>query len=339
MMNDGNSISIQPASLASSGAKQPGKRKARWAKLVLALALLLSAFLVYRLVSNYDLGELVQSVRAVPIASLLAALGWAAASYLCLTFNDWLAVRYAGRPLPYRWTALTSFVALAFGHNIGFAALSSGAIRLRFYSRAGLGLADVAKVIVFCGLTIFLGMFIVGVTALLARPDLAERVTGLSPFETRSVGAALATIPLIYVALSAAIRKPVQVFRRTFEMPRLHLVLGQMLVGTINFVFVAACLDSTISAVSNVPYFEVLSAFVLANTATILTHSPGGLGVIETVVLEVLKRPELIGAVLLFRFVYFLVPLALGAILFALAELRWRFSSLEDVSARRLQST
>jgi uncharacterized membrane protein YbhN (UPF0104 family) len=337
-MNDGTSLSIQPARLAG-GTRRPGARKAWWGKAVIALALLLSAFLIYRLVTNYDLSELVQSVRSVPLSSLLAALGWAAASYLCLTFNDWLAVRYAGHPLPYRLTAMTSFVALAFGHNIGFAALSSGAIRLRFYARAGLRLAEVAKVIVFCGITIFLGLFIVGVTALLARPDLAERVIGLSPFETRGIAMALMLVPIVYIAASVALRKPIRIFRRTFEMPSPRLVLGQMLVGTINFVLVAGCLDATISAVSNVPYFEVLSAFVLANTATILTHSPGGLGVIETVVLEVLKQPELIGAVLLFRFVYFLVPLALGATLFAIVELRWRLGSAEQVSTPRFQST
>ena len=69
---------------------------------------------------------------------------------------------------------------------------------------------------------------------------------------------------------------------------------------------------------------------MLANTATILTHTPGGLGVIETVVLLVLKRPDLIGAVLLFRFVYFLLPLCLGAAVFAIAELRWRLSSRDS---------
>ena len=79
----------------------------------------------------------------------------------------------------------------------------------------------------------------------------------------------------------------------------------------------------------------MLSAFILANTATILTHTPGGLGVIETVVLLVLQRPDLIGAVLLFRFVYFLLPLCLGAVLFAVVELRWRFGGREAEAAAK----
>lgn len=301
------------------------KAKVWWARLIIGLALAISSFLLYRTLTQYDFAELVQSVRAVPVSSLLAAIGWAAASYACLTANDWLAVRFAGRPLPYRQTALTSFVALSFGHNIGFAALSSGAIRYRFYSKAGLGLPEVAKVIVFCGCTIFLGMFILGIAALVARPDLAEQMTGIAEGQVRAIGIALAVVPSGYVAASLLLRRPIRVFGRSFEMPSPRLVLGQIAVGTVNFVFVAACLAATVSAIADVHYFAVLSAFILANTATIVTHAPGGLGVIETVVLLVLQRPDLIGAVLLFRFVYFLLPLCLGAILFAVAELRWRF--------------
>ena len=323
-----------PANVSHAESHQT-KPRVWWARLVIVLALAISSFLLYRTLTQYDFAELVQSVRAVPASSLLAAIGWAAASYVCLTANDWLAVRFAGRRLPYRQTALTSFVALSFGHNIGFAALSSGAIRYRFYSKAGLGLADVAKVIVFCGCTIFLGMFILAVATLITRPDLAEQMTGVSRDAVRGIGIALAVVPCAYLAASILIRRPIHVLGRSFDMPSPRLVLGQIAVGTVNFLFVAACLDATVSAIADVHYFAVLSAFILANIATIVTHTPGGLGVIETVVLLVLQRPDLIGAVLLFRFVYFLLPLCLGAMLFATAELRWRFSGRDAERPQR----
>ena len=326
--NNAASALLRPVKV-SSAESQETTTSTWWARVVVALALAISSVLLYRTLTQYDLAELVQSVRAVPASNLLEAIGWAAASYGCLTMNDWLAVRFAGRPLPYRQTALTSFVALSFGHNIGFAALSSGAIRYRFYSKAGLGLPELAKVIVFCGSTIFLGMFILGVAALLARPDLAAQMTDISKSGIRVIGLAAAIVPCAYLGASILLRRPVHVFRRRLEMPSPGLALGQMAVGTVNFLFVAACLDATVSAISNIHYFDVLSAFILANTATILTHTPGGLGVIETVVLLVLQRPDLIGAVLLFRFVYFLLPLGLGAALFAAVELRWRFCGRE----------
>ena len=77
-------------------------------------------------------------MTAIPWTRLLAAGGFAAASYVCLTGFDALGVRYAGRPLAYGRVALASFTALSIGHNLGFAALSSGAVRYRFYRRWGL---------------------------------------------------------------------------------------------------------------------------------------------------------------------------------------------------------
>jgi hypothetical protein len=133
----------------------------------------------------------------------MAALGWAAASYFCLTFNDWIALRYVERPLSYRSAAITSFIALSFGHNVGFAALSSGAIRYHFYSRRGLDGSEVAKLIVFCGTTIFLGMFVLGAFALLIRPDFGQTMSDLSRGTFLAIGGGLLVAPLAFLLLAS----------------------------------------------------------------------------------------------------------------------------------------
>jgi uncharacterized membrane protein YbhN (UPF0104 family) len=51
---------------------------------------------------------------------------------------------------------------------------------------------------------------------------------------------------------------------------------------------------------------------------------PGGLGVIESVVMFLLPGANLIGALLVFRFVYFLVPLVVGGAVFAVTEIVFR---------------
>src|SRR5690606_31345638 len=130
--------------------------------LLVIAALFVAAVLLYRALSRYTLDEIVASAGAIPASRLVLAAGFAAASYLCLTFFDWLGLRYAGRPLAWRQAALASFVGLSIGHNVGLAALSSGAIRYRFYARWGLGAGDVAKVILFCGITVGLGLAVLG---------------------------------------------------------------------------------------------------------------------------------------------------------------------------------
>ena len=310
---------------SSRSLRKEHKGRRRWlSQALIGAAVLLSAVLLYRTLSGYDFDDLVESVRSVPSSSLLAALSWAAASYFCLTFNDWIALRYVDRPLSYRSAAMTSFIALSFGHNVGFAALSSGAIRYHFYSRRGLDGGEVAKLIVFCGTTIFLGMFVLGAFALLFRPDFGETMSGLSRGTFLAIGSGLLVAPLAFLLLAFRLHGPHQFIRWQLEIPRPPTAVAQIAIGTVNFLLVAACLHATVSASADVGYVEVLAAFIIANTVTIITHTPGGLGVIETVILLLLRRPELIGAVLIFRFVYYLVPLGLGSLLFAYVELHHR---------------
>jgi uncharacterized membrane protein YbhN (UPF0104 family) len=61
--------------------------------------------------------------------------------------------------------------------------------------------------------------------------------------------------------------------------------------------------------------------YVTANLTALISHVPGGLGVIETVVLYLLPGAKVIGALVAFRVIYFLIPLAIGAPLFGLCEL------------------
>jgi len=292
----------------------------RWGTYIFVAAVVLAGFLIYRTVSRYSVEELVASVAAIPSARLLMAGTFAAASYLCLSGFDYLALRYVGRPLPYPKAALASFTSLSLGHNIGIAFLSSGAVRYRFYSRWGLRAADVAKLILFCGITVGLGLMILGGAALLIRPDLAESVTGLSGWTISALGGVCLLLAVIYLILCALVRTPLKVHRWSVELPPLRLAIGQCVIGPLNFACVAGCLHQALAGITEVSYLAVASVYVIANTTALISHVPGGLGVIESVVMYLLPGADIIGALLVFRFVYFLVPLALGVSTFALSE-------------------
>jgi uncharacterized membrane protein YbhN (UPF0104 family) len=296
-----------------------------WMKIALGVAVLaLAAFLLYRTLSNYSMEEITASVKAIPTTRFALALLFAAGSYLCLTGFDWLALQYVGQRLPYGYVALASFCSLSLGHNIGFAALSSGAIRYRFYSRRGVGVGDIARIIVFCGITVGLGLLILGGAAMLLRSDLAAKITGLGTAAVIAMGIGCLAAAAAYVAVAAFVRKPLKIRNWTFEPPPLRLALGQCLVGTLNFVCVSACLYQALAALGDVSYLAVAAVYVMAIVASLITHVPGGLGVIETVVLHLLPGAQVIGALVAFRVIYFLIPLAIGATLFGITELALR---------------
>jgi uncharacterized membrane protein YbhN (UPF0104 family) len=312
---------------SGSDAPQPGRWRTlrrRLAPVFVTAVLGLAGFLIYRALTRYSLDQIIASVASIPTDHIARMGGFAAASYLCLTCFDLLATRYVGRTLPYWRVALTSFAALSIGHNIGFAALSSGAIRYRLYSQWGLSTQEVAKLILFCAITVGLGLMILGGVALLLRPDLAEEVTRLDRGTILALGVTCLLLAIAYLALAAFVRRPLRFRQSSLEMPSLKLALGQAIIGPVNFAFVAACLYEALAAAADVTYLGVATVYVIANVATLVSHVPGGLGVIESVVLFLLPGQQLIGALVMFRLAYFLAPLCIGSFLFALTELLLR---------------
>jgi glycosyltransferase 2 family protein len=310
---------------AATSDKAQRRRYLTWFKRGIAVAIIaLAGFLLYRTLSGYSREEIVQSIRAIPLSRLLAALAFAAGSYFCLTWFDWLAVRYAGKPLPYRKCALASFCSLSLGHNIGFAALSSGAVRYRFYSRWGLTAGEVAKVILFCGMTVGLGMLTLGGIALVLRADLAAKMLGVTQTLAMAAGALCLSLSALYLLAAAFLRREVKIKEWTLPMPPLKFAAAQIGIGSVNYVCVAACLHQTLSAAGDVPYLPVAAAYVIANTGALITHVPGGIGVVESVVMFLLPGAGVVGALVMFRVIYYLVPLCTGGPLFGLTELYYR---------------
>jgi uncharacterized membrane protein YbhN (UPF0104 family) len=292
---------------------------------IIALLLVgLAIFLLYRTLSRYQLEDILNSLTSIAASRIAMAGFFAVASYFCLTGFDWLALRYVGHKLPYPKVALASFCSLSLGHNIGFAALSSGAIRYRFYSRWDVSGGDVAKIILFCGVTVGLGLMILGGCSLILRPDLAAQITHLSEAAATGIGSACFALAALYLMLSLWLRKPLRIRKWSVEMPPVRLALAQLLIGPVNFAFVAACLHQTLSAVGEVSYLAVAAVYVIANVTSLISHVPGGLGVIETVVLYLLPGANVIVALIAFRVMYFFIPLCIGGPLFAVTELLLR---------------
>lgn len=293
----------------------------RLMKLLVLVAIVVAAFFVHRSLGRYSFEEIRHSALSIPGRQLATALLFVVLSYSCLSMFDALAVRYAGRPLALRRTALASFTALSIGHNVGMAALSSGAVRYRFYTRWGLTGEDVAKVILFCGVTVGLGLAALGGTMLLIDLAPTHDLLGLTKPEREVIGTALILVPLVYLLLCGFIRGTLRVRTWHFDLPPLPLAIGQVVVGTLNFICVATAIQQLLAAFNSVGFVPVATAYVTANFGALISHVPGGLGVLETVMLAVLPGAPAIGALIVFRVLYFFVPLAIGVPVFIVSEI------------------
>ena len=280
-------------------------------------AFALAAVLVYRALQQYSMNEILESLKAISLRHLALAAAFTAGSFICLTGFDALAVRYTRGDLPYRKIALASFTSVSIGHTLGLAALSSGAVRYRFYTGWGLSPGDVGRIIVFCGVTVGVGLATAGGIATLVQPALVAQVFNVTP----AVGVLLLSAVVIYLGLAAFVHRPIRIRQFELPVPRLRLALGQVAVGTSDFLLVSAVLHQMLSATAEIGYFPVAATYVTANAAAIASHVPGGLGVIEAVILSLVPGANVVGALVAFRALYFLLPFLIGSVVLGIAEI------------------
>jgi uncharacterized membrane protein YbhN (UPF0104 family) len=293
----------------------------RFLPLISFIAFCVALYLLYNVLSRYDPAQIAKSIFAIETSRLGLAMLFVAGSYLSITLADALAARYIGAKLPYRRVALASFVAISIGHTVGIAAASSGAIRYRFYSRWGIGAGDIARIILFCAMTAALGLAALSGLALLLGAEVATGLLSLGQPFAFSLGVLCLGLTAMYAGLGLVTRAPLAIGHWKIPLPPLKLALEQTLVGTMDFCFVAAVLYELLSPATEVGYFGVVAVYVLANIASIVSHVPGGLGVLEAVVVLMIPEASVVGALIVFRAIYFLVPFTLGVILFVAYEL------------------
>jgi uncharacterized membrane protein YbhN (UPF0104 family) len=304
---------------------------------MLVIGISAAGYLLYHTFREYSVSDIVESVRAIPTFNLLMALLFAFGSYLCLSGFDWAGVRYVKNDLAYPKIGLASFIALSIGQSVGLAGLSSGALRYRYYAHWGMSAEDVAKIVLLSGVTVGIGMAVLSGIVMVINPKDAASVLGLSETVIIAIGFACLAATAGYLALAAFVRTPLKIRAWTFEMPTLKIAIAQVVIGTINFAMVSACLREVMGATADVSYLKAATAFVLANLAILITHAPGGLGVLEATVRHVMGDQASIGSLVAFRVVYFFIPFFIGLPLSLIIEAIFRANKIKRQSQSGLQ--
>jgi uncharacterized membrane protein YbhN (UPF0104 family) len=255
---------------------------------------------------------------------VVSACIFVAGGYLTLTFYDFFSLRTIGRgEVPYRIAALASFTSYSIGHNLGATTLTAGIVRYRIYSAWGLGILDVAKMGFVTGLTFWLGnAFVLGLCTAYA-PEIAGAVTQLPPWANRSL--ALAALVVIAVYLLWLLPQPRVIGRNDWRitLPNARLTLVQIGIGVLDLGCGALAMYTLLPA-APIDIIPVLVTFVISTLLGFLSHVPGSLGVFEASMLIGLpgvEKEQLLASLLLFRLLYFVIPLLFAALLLGAREL------------------
>ncbi len=276
-------------------------------------------WLLHHELEHYKLSDVRESLSQLTAFQLVSAAGLTCLSYVILMGYDFLALRYVRHPLAPWQVAVTSFVSYASSNNFG-ALLGGSTVRYRFYAGFGLSTVEIVKILAMLGLTFTTGFFTLAGVSFLIHPLPLPPKLHLDWVSLRPLGGILLGVMTAYLIATAVRRTPITFRGWSLELPSTPLALGQIAVAAADFATAAGVLYMLLPAGVEVSYLHFVAIFLVAIVATVLSHVPGGLGVLELTILWLLNPPEpdaVLASLLAFRAIYYLAPLGVAAALFA----------------------
>ncbi|MEO7937088.1 MAG: lysylphosphatidylglycerol synthase domain-containing protein, partial [Burkholderiaceae bacterium] len=284
----------------------------------------LVTYLLYTNARELEWAQIGASLRKLPLTVLLPAALIAGLSYAVYSCYDLIGRRYAGHRLPTTQVLVTTFVSYAFNLSLGTWVGGIG-FRHRLYSRLGLTTGEISRVIVFSMLTNWSGYLLLAGIAFLLRPLEIPEEWALGAGALQGVGAVLVALAVGYALLCGFSRRREWTVRgHVIELPSGRMALLQLLVSSINWLLMATMVYLLLQA--KVAYVTVVAVLLIAAIAGVVAHIPAGLGVLESVFVTLLSeqvgRYDVLAALLAYRALYYLAPLAVAIAVYIFLEAR-----------------
>ncbi|MEO6322971.1 MAG: lysylphosphatidylglycerol synthase domain-containing protein [Polaromonas sp.] len=320
--------SPRPAPSASErGGKPRLTEKPWWPWLKRGVSTVFFGLVGYLLVSQartIEWARVLASLQDYPLTASWGAVALAAASFLLYSCFDLLGRHYTGHSLRATTVMRLTFVSYAFNLNFG-SVVGAVAFRYRLYSRLGLALGTITRIMSFSMLANWIGYLLLAGLLFSLRPPALPANWDIDASQLRLIGFVLLALALAYLGACAFSRQ------RSFsprgheiELPSLRLAGLQLAMGAGNWLLMSGIMY--ILLLQRIDFFTVSSVLLLAAIAGVITHIPGNLGVLEAVFVALLShrmpRHELLAGLVAYRVVYYLIPLAIAAVIYLVMEAR-----------------
>ena len=250
--------------------------------------------------------------------TLLAAAALVALSHFTYASYDLLGRAYAGHDLATRRVLGVAFVSYAFNLNLGSLVGGFG-FRLRLYHRLGLRPAQIGNVIAASLATNWSGwLLLTGALFATGQVPLPESYS-VTALGLEALGIAMVAATFGYLVLCFTSRRRRWLLRGyAFRLPGGRMALAQVAISGFNWLLIGTIVWLLMPR--GLGYAAVVSTQLSAAMLAVPTHIPGGLGVLEAIFLATFGGSSvpsaLIAALLAYRALYYLVPLAVAAVLY-----------------------
>ena len=322
-----HSVSSNSRSSRADSTSSRWRRHWPWVERValIAFALAVLGLIAWR-AREIDWRAVLGALRALPLTTIALGAVVAAAAHAAFISYDLLARRYTRHPVGMGRTAAIAGVCFAFNLNLG-ALVGGVALRYRLYSRFGLPASTITRIVGFSLLTNWIGYSaLAGAAFASGLVELPDDVP-ISDAALRGLGVVLLLVVSTYVvACRWSKRRRWSVRGHSIELPRARMAALQIAASITHWSLIATVLYVMLQG--KVGFVTVLGALMVSSVAGVITHIPAGLGVLEAVFVSLLSGAypvnELLAALLAYRAVFYLGPLAIAAVAYIVLELAAR---------------
>lgn len=318
------------------GGRQRISGKAWWPWLKRGAAAVFIVLVVSLLVSRartIDWAQVLLSLQQYPLAVVGSAVALAVASLLLYSCFDLLGRHYTGHTLGAPTVMTVTFVSYAFNLNLG-SLVGGVAFRYRLYSRLGLRTGVIARIMSLSMLANWIGYVALAGLVFSLQPLRLPASWPLDTAHLRLIGAALLAGAAAYLGVCAFSRQRALRLRgHTIELPTFQMAGLQLLMGAGNWLLMASIIFVLLQ--QRIAFSAVLSALLLGAIAGVITRIPAGLGVLEAVFVALfsqqMPKHELLAALVAYRLVYFIAPLAVASLVYLVMEAKARQRGTHEV--------
>ena len=303
-----------------------GKKKIVWFKRILAFCFfIIVPVLLFTLIKHIEWKEVQDALSSYKRSTLLIGMAIAACSYFTFASYDLIAKRYTNHSLPAKHIIPLGIVCYAFNLNLS-TWIGGIALRFRLYSRLGLEISTITRIFTICVITNWFGYLIVAglifLSGLVELPDNWK----IGTTALRIIGAVFFAIAIFYLlACKYAKHRSVHIFHHKITLPDFHLAVAQAGLATLNWLLMGLLIFILLPE-GKVAYPTVLGILLISSIAGVITHIPAGLGVLETIFITLLQhqipKSTILAALIGYRIIYFLIPLAIALVIYLTLESR-----------------
>jgi uncharacterized membrane protein YbhN (UPF0104 family) len=255
--------------------------------------------------------------------NLLFAITLVVIDYVLISSYDYMGLRLMGFKPVFKWLFPFAFVSYALNFTLG-SLIGGLGFRMRFYVRFGLSKSRILRLLGFSIFTNWLGFAFITSILILARQKPGIEIFDQMHVLLTFLACLSLAIIMVYLIMASKVLKASSFVHRFFPHVPIKFALAQLILSSIHWLLLSLIIYVLSIDVISVSYMQVALTFQLSAIAGVITHVPGGVGVLEAIYMSQLKHvasPALIlSVILVFRSIYYLVPFSLALPMYFLFE-------------------